>query len=542
MHDGGHGSSSVQHEQLEEYDRGGDDSTVGKEPERADANGTSTLPSISTAEKAQDVEKGPTVSIVSLELQYVDFEPNDPQNPVNFSRRRKWVITFVASIFTILSSMAAGAYNMGFPSMIRDLNCTEFQATVGLSVYPLGFGIVPLVTASWSEEFGRIPLYMGSAVGFSSMLLAIALAKNIQTVIIARFLLGAFGSTGATMVGGTIADLWAPHERGLPMALFSVAAIGGTGLGPVFAGWIEMNTNLEWRWIQWVQLIYSGAYTIILPFLLTETRSAILLLRLASRKRKEAKKSGDPDYHKIRARVERPPFGQLIWVSCTRPIYLLCTEPIVMAFSLWIGFAWGVIYGVLESMATVFGTLHNFNQGQIGTTFVSMVIGTFLGFVTTRYQERLYTKYYPKRGVEARLYSACLAAFLLPAGIFIYAWSTFPWVHWIALIIGIVTFEWATFIIYHSVFTYLADCYGPYASSALAAQSLFRNLTGMAFPLFIQQMLRALTLKWANTLFACIGVLLLPIPYVLYFYGPAIRSRSKFASAVIASQRMNNSS
>ncbi|KAL4261875.1 hypothetical protein AB1N83_005977, partial [Pleurotus pulmonarius] len=30
--------------------------------------------------------------------------------------------------------------------------------------------------------------------------------------------------------------------------------------------------------------------------------------------------------------------------------------------------------------------------------------------------------------------------------------------------------------------------------------------------------------------------LLLPIPYVLYFYGPAIRSRSKFASAVMASQ------
>lgn len=82
-----------------------------------------------------------------------------------------------------------------------------------------------------------------------------------------------------------------------------------------------------------------------------------------------------------------------------------------------------------------------------------------------------------------------------------------------------------------------SSSYGPYASSALAAQSLFRmftsmhsaitglnspslrdsyigNLTGMAFPLFIQQMLKALTLKWANTLFACIGVVLLPIPYV----------------------------
>jgi len=33
-------------------------------------------------------------------------------------------------------------------------------------------------------------------------------AANVQTVIVARFLQGAAGSTGATMVGGTIADIW----------------------------------------------------------------------------------------------------------------------------------------------------------------------------------------------------------------------------------------------------------------------------------------------------------------------------------------------
>ncbi|KAK7687739.1 hypothetical protein QCA50_008957 [Cerrena zonata] len=83
----------------------------------------------------------------------------------------------------------------------------------------------------------------------------VALAKNIQTVQIARFLAGAFGSTGSTMVGGTVADIWLPHERGLPMSLFAVSAIGSTGLGPLAAGWIEMNQKLEWRWIQWIHLM-----------------------------------------------------------------------------------------------------------------------------------------------------------------------------------------------------------------------------------------------------------------------------------------------
>ncbi|KAF7422812.1 hypothetical protein PC9H_010971 [Pleurotus ostreatus] len=504
----------------------------------ADGTKSAASPSstVGTSKDILDVEKGATVSVEHPGYRYIDFEEDDPRNPMNFTRRRKWAITLVASMSTILASSAAGAYNMGVPSMLRDLNCTEFQAAVGLAVYPLGFGVVPLVTASWSEEFGRMPLYVGSAVGFCAMFLGTALAKNIQSVIVMRFLLGAFGSTGATMVGGTIADIWAPHERGLPMALFSAAAVGGTGVGPILAGWIEMNPHLDWRWIQWIQLMYSVAYTLILPFVLTETRSAILINRLASKARKEAKKNGDPDYNRIRAKVDRPRLGQLIWVSCTRPIYLLFTEPIVIAFSLWIGFSWGIIYGVIESMGTVFKTLHNFNQGQIGTAFVSMVIGTLFGFITVQYQEQLYKKYYPKRDMEARLYTACFAAILFPAGIFIYAWCSFTRVHWIGLIIGIVIFGWASFLIYHSVFTYLADCYGPFASSALAAQSLFRNLLGMAFPLFIQPLLTALTFKWANTLLAFAAVLLLPIPYVLYFFGPSIRSRSKFASAVMASQ------
>lgn len=73
------------------------------------------------------------------------------------------------------AASAASAYNMGFSSMTRDLGCTRFQATIGLSVYALGFGVVPLVTASFSEEFGRQPLYVGSCLGFLLMYMMVAL-------------------------------------------------------------------------------------------------------------------------------------------------------------------------------------------------------------------------------------------------------------------------------------------------------------------------------------------------------------------------------
>jgi MFS family permease len=64
---------------------------------------------------------------------------------------------------------------MGLASMMRDLNCTRMEGTIGFSVFTLGFGVVPLVTASFSEEFGRQPLYIGSAIGFILMYLMIGL-------------------------------------------------------------------------------------------------------------------------------------------------------------------------------------------------------------------------------------------------------------------------------------------------------------------------------------------------------------------------------
>lgn len=46
---------------------------------------------------------------------------------------------------------------------------------------------------------------------------------------------------------------------------------------------------------------------------------------------------------------------------------------------------------------------------------------------------------------------------MLPIGMFIYAWSSFVFVPWIALTIGITLFIWATFIMYLAAFSYLAD-------------------------------------------------------------------------------------
>lgn len=91
------------------------------------------------------------------------------------------------------------------------------------------------------------------------------------------------------------------------------------------------------------------------------------------------------------------------------------------------------------------------------------------------------------------------------------------------------------------------------AASALAANAVLRSLLGFAFPvrfpppallrnfriltpwallpiqLFTRQMFNKMGNQWALTFLAFLALIMAPIPFVFYIYGPKIRARSTFA-------------
>ncbi|KAG2058682.1 MFS general substrate transporter [Suillus hirtellus] len=483
----------------------------------------------------EEMDKGTskTISCAPTVLEdgfsYVDFEDGDMRNPVNFSPTRKWAITINACVFTSIVAAAVSSYTMGYSSMIKDLNCTLFQATLGFSVYTIGFALVPLVTSSFSEEFGRFPFYIVSSFMFVLTEIMIALAPNIQTVIVARAVGGCFGSTGAALVAGSIADIWLPHQRGFPMSLFALAVIASSGLGPMVAGWIEANPSLQWRWIHWIHAIVSGACYIPMIFVLTETRPTVILARIARQARKD---TGDGRY-RARSEIDKPCFMSMVATSCTRPLILLFTEPIVQGFSLWISFVWGVLFFLLDSVSSEFKDIYGFGVGETGSVFVTIAIGSLLGYLANIYGERLYKKHVHHKGPEARLYIACVASIFFPIGMLIFAWTARADIPWIVPMIGLTLFMTSAFILYQVVFIYLADCYGPYASSALAGQSLCRNTLATVFPLYTSRMNDLLTYKWAGTVFALIAAIMIPIPYIFFFYGSRMRKCSPVSRKIL---------
>ena len=180
----------------------------------------------------------------------------------------------------------------------------------------------------------------------------------------------------------------------------------------------------------------------------------------------------------------------------------------------------------------VFSTFYGFNLLQTNAVFTAVVVVAVLATILSVYQERILLHYYPNAGArpEARLYFAAAESVFLPIGLFWFGWTSNPSIHWIAPTLGIASATLGIFSIYLATFNYLADAYGRFASSAIAGQSLCRNLLGGAFPIFATQFFRNVGIGEASSILGAIGVLLTAVPWVLAWFGPTIRAKSKFAT------------
>ena len=165
---------------------------------------------------------------------------------------------------------------------------------------------------------------------------------------------------------------------------------------------------------------------------------------------------------------------------------------------------------------------------------IAICVGSILSTLLSIYQEKI-AKHYGKLSStpEGRLYFSCIESALLPIGLFWFGWTQFPQIPWIVPTMAIACATMGIFSIYLAVFNYLADTYHRYASSALAAQSFCRNILGGIFPLITTAMFNRMTFAGASSFLGGVGAVLTIVPWVLVFYGPKIRARSKFASEIM---------
>ena len=200
-------------------------------------------------------------------------------SPFTWPDSRKTFITWLSCAVTVVTAYTAGSYSPPSQQMSEYWGVSKVAILVGITTFTSGFAIAPMILAPFSELNGRKPVFIATGILFVVSQLCCAVTRSYAGMLVARFFAGVGGSTFSTMVGGVVSDIYHAEDRNTPMALFSGAALFGTGLGPLVSGFVAQH--LSWRWVFYIQAITCGLHILAVSIFFKETRGSVLLSRKA---------------------------------------------------------------------------------------------------------------------------------------------------------------------------------------------------------------------------------------------------------------------
>jgi MFS family permease len=100
-----------------------------------------------------------------------------------------------------------------------------------------------------------------------------ALAPNVWTIFVGRFLQGLLGAAPACNTGGTIHDMFSREENGGPLIFHTISSITSPGLAMVVSGYIIQE--MGWKWVCWVMMAILGGFWLAILLTIPETRHSV---------------------------------------------------------------------------------------------------------------------------------------------------------------------------------------------------------------------------------------------------------------------------
>jgi len=185
--------------------------------------------------------------------------------PPTGARRIELIV--VLGALTAFGALSIDMYLPALPSIAREFHVPIGAAEATLSFFFLGFATGQSVFGPMADRFGRRPPLFVGLLLYAVMCAACALARNVEMLMVARFLQAVGACAGGVVARACVRDLFGPEESprifAYMMLVLGVAPLIAPFLGGYFLLWAS------WRAIFWFQfafcIVAAGAVAVLLP-------------------------------------------------------------------------------------------------------------------------------------------------------------------------------------------------------------------------------------------------------------------------------------
>ncbi len=340
-------------------------------------------------------------------------EPPSSSSPIpytTFTSRHKRLLTTILILTMIASPLTATIYLPLLPLLATRFDVSSQAINLTITIYIVFQAISPLLFATASDTLGRRPIYLTTYAIYTVASLGLALNQHNYVALLVLRALQSLGASAVLAIAfGVVADVCPPAERGAMLGPTQGAANLAVCLGPVIGGWVALASG-GFIWVFWALVIFGGTVLALVGVALPETARNVIgngsvevtgwrrtwwsiasawvgegLKKKKKKKRtideevmeKGGETTGEKSSRKGNEREvgSKEKFKMASPLAAIRIIFYKDT-----ALVLWMAASpYAVWYCVQASIPSIYRDTYNFNEFQIGLSYLTGGTGTVLG-------------------------------------------------------------------------------------------------------------------------------------------------------------------
>ncbi|KAI8302881.1 putative MFS-type transporter [Colletotrichum sp. SAR11_240] len=490
----------------------------------------------------------------------------DPEDPLNWTRKRKLLATSCVVLYTIMIAIPSSAvYSVVTPiRKATGLSLADINNGTGIMFLFYGWGCV--IWQPLALQYGKRPAYLASLAANIIILATAPMCTTKHTYLASRILLGLFGAPVESLCEISITDIWFAHQRPKYLALYGWGLSMTGKLAPMLSGF--MNVGMGWKWTLWWCAIFNGI-ALVYCFLFMEETNYDRPARLEdhetpviSEAQRTESATGSEEESKVATTPEKQgapttnpvdsETGQVIYPRKTfvqklgikdkpRPNRMLdialgalrgFTYPSVVYAGLMYGANNLVWSGVQNATTgTVYTTMYGFSTAGVAGAYAGGVLGTIIGGYYCGKVGKILTIRLARRnnGISESEHSLWLFAasmFLVPFSMILYGLGVAYHIHWMGLIISQFTLAINNALAVAGSLGYAIASYPQLSGDMITTCVIIRNTMSFAINYGITPWLNHMGYRDTFITVGAIGFVWNASIFVMTRYGRKMREKS----------------